>query len=83
MNTCYNPGMPARDATVHKHYRLNERKIRRAQKLLGAATETETIERALDDLIAERERTRLTLEAHRRFLQSGIQIQDVLGKLEP
>ncbi len=67
---------------AHKHFRLDARKIKRAQKLLGAATETETIERALDELIGERERDRLAWEAHERFLLSGIELRDVYGNLE-
>jgi hypothetical protein len=66
----------------HKHYVLDEKKIKRAQKLLGTATETETIERALEEVITERERRRAARRAHKRFLKSGIQIQDVYGVLE-
>ena len=33
---------------VRKNVRLSQDKLTRAQRLLGAATETETIERALD-----------------------------------
>lgn len=65
----------------HKHYVLDEAKIRRAQKLLGTKTETETIERALDEVITERERIRVAWQAHERFLKSGIQIRDVYGVL--
>jgi len=75
--------MPGAKAQIrHKHYRLDLRKIQRAQKLLGTRTETETIERALEELIAERERDRRVEAAHRRFFTSGIAIQDVYGKLE-
>ena len=65
----------------HKHFRLDAEKIKQAQKALGTATETETIERALDAVIAESERNRLALRANTRFLKSGIQIEDVYGKL--
>ena len=71
----------ARTRTVHKHFRLNPLKIRRARRLLGAGTETETIERALDEAISERERTRLAWKAQERFLKSGVVIEDVYGKL--
>ncbi len=57
-------------------------KIKRAQKVLRAKTETETIERALDFTITEHERTRLALEANERFLRSGGEIKDVFGKLD-
>jgi hypothetical protein len=66
---------------VHKHYRLDVGKIRRAQKLLNAGTETQTIERALDVVIAEHERNRAAREANERFVKSGILIRDVYGRL--
>jgi SOS response regulatory protein OraA/RecX len=68
--------------TVHKHYRLSGDKIRLAQRLLGARTETEAIERALDEVIAEHERRRIVERAQERFLRSGITLQDAYGKLE-
>ena len=67
--------------TVHKHFRLDDVKLKRAQKALRAATETETVERALDMAIAEHRRNRLAVEANRRFVQSGIVIRDVYGAL--
>jgi ribosomal protein S4 len=66
----------------HKHFRLDGRKIKRAQRVLRTGTETETIERALDLVIAEDERNRLAAEANERFVESGIEIADVYGKLE-
>lgn len=72
----------AKRRVSHKHFRLDSSKIRRAQRLMRASTETETIERALDRVIAEEESNRLIAEAHERFFRSGIQIKDVYGKLE-
>jgi hypothetical protein len=66
---------------AHKHFRLDVSKIKRAQRLLKAGTETEALNRALDVVIAEHERNRLTREANERFVRSGIQISDVYGKL--
>jgi hypothetical protein len=66
----------------HKHFQLDAVKIRRAQKLLKAKTETEAIERALDFAIDEHEKNRLVAEANERFLRSGVEIKDVYGKLE-
>lgn len=66
----------------HKHFRLDPVKIKRAQKVLRAGTETETIERALDLVISEHERIRLPVEANDRFVTSGIDIKDVYGTLE-
>jgi hypothetical protein len=65
----------------HKHFRLDSWKISRAQKLLRAETETETIERALDLVLSEHRRNLLAWEANERFLQSGIEIKDVYGKV--
>jgi hypothetical protein len=69
----------AKGKSRHKHYVLDEAKILRAQKLLGTKTETETIERALEEVIRERERNRSAWRAHERLLRSGIQIRDVYG----
>jgi hypothetical protein len=66
----------------HKHFQLDAAKIKRAQKVLRAKTETETIERALDLAIAEHQRNRSVLEATERFVKSGIDIEDVYGTLD-
>ncbi len=66
----------------HKHFRLDPVKIKRAQRVLHAVTETEAIERALDLVISEHDRIRLTVEANERFVTSGIDIKDVYGTLE-
>jgi len=65
----------------HKHFQLDSVKIKRAQEVLRAKTETEAIERALDLAIAEHESNRLALEATERFVKSGITIDDVYGTL--
>jgi hypothetical protein len=67
---------------VHKHFRLDPVKIKRAQRVLRAGTETEAIERALDLVISEHERVRLAVEANERFVTSGIDIKDLYGTLE-
>jgi Arc/MetJ family transcription regulator len=67
--------------TVHKNFRLDPAQIARAQKVLGASTETETIVRALDHVISEAERNRLALQANQKFLSSGIVIEDAFGSL--
>jgi len=71
----------ARNRIAHKHFRLNAAKIRRAQRVLRADTETETVDRALDQVIAEHERNRLTREANERFVKRRIEIRDVYGIL--
>ena len=66
---------------AHKHFQLDAMKIKRAQKVLKAKTETEAIERALDLAIAEHEKNRLAIEATERFVKSGVDIKDVYGTL--
>ena len=65
-----------------KQFRLDPRKLKRAKRLLGASTEHEALDRALDEVIIEHERNRRALEANERFLSSGIQIRDVFGRSE-
>jgi hypothetical protein len=67
---------------LHKHFRLDAVKLQRAQKVLAAATETETVERALDLAISEHERNKKAAVANRRFLKSRIRIRDVYGNLD-
>lgn len=67
---------------AHKHFQLDVVKIKRAQKILRAKTETEAIERALDFTINEHESNRLAFEANERFFKSGGVIKDVYGKLD-
>ena len=74
--------MPTTRARAHKHFRLDAVKIRRAQKVLQAGTETEAIERALDLVISEYQRNRLAEEANERFVKSGIGVKDVYATLE-
>ena len=70
----------------HKHLILNQTKIAKAQKILGAKTDTETVERALDKIIDEAEANRQAWAAHQRFIKDGIregvQILDVFGRLD-
>lgn len=73
----------AKSHTMHKHFRLDSIKLKRAQKVLAARTETETVERALDLAISEHERNRLAAEANQRFLKSEIVIRDVFGSPGP
>lgn len=71
----------AKNHILHKHFRLDAAKLKRAQKILEARTETETVERALDLAISEHERNRLTAEVNRKFVSSGLVIRDVFGVL--
>ena len=67
--------------TKHKHLLLDQEKIEKAQKALGARTETETIERALEIVIGEDEKNRRAWTATEKLLKSGIEIKDVFGHL--
>lgn len=71
----------AKGRIIHKHFRLDAVKLKRAQKVLETTTETETVERALDLAIAEHERNKLVADANQRFLRSGVVIRDVFGTL--
>lgn len=51
----------------HKHLRVNQAKLSRLKKVLGAATETEAIDKAMDYLLAENE----ILKALRRAKGKG------------
>jgi hypothetical protein len=74
--------MPIRTRrAVPKNFRLDPSQINRARKALAATTETETIVRALDFVIAEAARNRATAKANQTFLKSGISIRDAFGSL--
>jgi len=65
--------MTTRSDKVRKNLRLSQAKLNRAKRILGAATETETIEQALD-LVAFREE----VMAGVRRLAGSKSLQDVL-----
>ncbi len=71
--------MAARNRRL-KHFRLDPVKIKRAQRILSAATQTEAIDRALDLVISNYEASRLVTEANERFVRNGIGIKDVLRR---
>ena len=72
----------SRVAVVHKHFRLDAAKLKRAQKLLNAPTATATVERAIDLAILEHERNRIANRAHERFISTKAAVRDVYGVLE-
>lgn len=69
------------EAKKHKHYWLGETKILKAKKLSGIKTETEAIETALDEVIADREHDKRAWTATERLLKSGVKIEDVFNRL--
>jgi len=71
----------AESVIVHKHFRLDKNKLKRAKALFDVSTETEAVNRALDLAIEEHERNLIVAKAHREFVESGIEIQDVFGSL--
>jgi cbb3-type cytochrome oxidase cytochrome c subunit len=73
---------PATHTQKNKHMILDQTKLKKAQKVLGTKTETETIERALEQVISEAEKNRRAWAAHEKFIKSGIQIKDVFGRVD-
>ena len=69
-------------ARQNKHLILDQVKLKKAQKVLGARTETETIERALEQVIRDAEKDRRTWAATEKLIRSGIQIKDVFGRVD-
>ena len=76
------PMASIKTAIAHKHFRLDTVKLKRAQKVLQAPTETEAIERALELVLSEHQRDRQAVEANQRFFRSGVTIRDVYRTLD-
>ncbi|HQU92569.1 MAG TPA: hypothetical protein PLK77_09745 [Pyrinomonadaceae bacterium] len=70
----------------NKHFILNQKKLDKAKKILGAATETETVEIALERIISEAEANKKARAAHDKFVKAmvegGHEIIDVYGNLD-
>jgi dsRNA-specific ribonuclease len=64
-----------------KYFVQDKTKLKRAQEYLGTRTETETIERALDAVIAASERDGNLRRANKCFIKSGVEIRDVFARL--
>ena len=64
-----------------KHLLLDPNQLKKAQRVLGAKTETETIERALALVISEAEKDRRAWAATEKLVRSGIAITDVFGRV--
>lgn len=69
-----------------KHVVINQPRLKKAQELLGAKTESETIERALERVITDAQTDKDVWAAHQRFVKGLVrdetQIIDVFGRLE-
>jgi hypothetical protein len=59
--------IPVNMAIRHKHLKIDQSKIDKARRLFGVKTEQETVERALDLVIAEAP----ILRAHKKIKGSG------------
>ena len=57
---------------VPKHFRLDETLIKNAQKILGAKTETETIESALSDVIYQERMRKFIEQTKGKFKFEGL-----------
>jgi hypothetical protein len=70
----------------NKHFVLNQTNLKKAQKVLGTKTETETIETALEMVLNEAERNKKAWSANENFVKSavkqGLLIEDIFGRLE-
>jgi hypothetical protein len=64
-----------------KHLLLDPNKLKKAQQVLGAKTETETVERALALVISEAEKDRRAWMATEKLVRSGVAITDVFGRV--
>lgn len=69
-----------------KNVVLTHAKVARAKDLLGARTESEAIEKALERVIDEESRNREAWNAHdafaREMIENGFEIEDVFGRLK-
>jgi Bacterial antitoxin of type II TA system, VapB len=57
---------------VAKHFRLDQTLIKTAQKILGAKTETETIESALSDVIYQERMRKFIEQTKGKFKFEGL-----------
>lgn len=73
------------DNRRNKHFLLNQSRLKQAQRVLGARTETETVELALERVITEAERDEQAQIYQDKFIKAAIkdnlQIEDVFGRL--
>lgn len=56
-----------------KHFRLDEKMIKDAQKILGSKTETEAIETALAEVIYQEKMRRLIEQTSGKFAFEGVE----------
>jgi hypothetical protein len=70
----------------NKHFVLNQTSLKKAQKVLGTKTETETIEIAIEMVLNEAEKNKKAWSANENFvkkaLKEGLLIENAFGRLE-
>jgi hypothetical protein len=64
----------------NKHFVLDQTKLKKAQRALGAKTETETIERALTLVLSVAETERRAWAATEKLIRGHMPIVDVFGR---
>lgn len=74
----------AAEGRKNKHFLISQKRLKKAQRVLGARTET--IEPALERVVSEAERNARARQAQDKFLKAALrdnlQIADVFGRLE-
>jgi hypothetical protein len=69
--------MPTTKKPVFKRYKLDANKVKRIQRILKAKTEQEALEQLVQTIIDND----IVDRAHRRLVNSGIDIVDTMGRL--
>ena len=59
--------------------RLDPAKLRKVQRLLGAKTASEAVDRAFDEIL----KNALLDRRHQKLVESGIEVEDVFGRSVP
>ena len=78
--------MSTTQSRKNKHFLLDQTRLKKARKILGTRTDTETIEIALERVISEAEANEKAWTAQDKFLKTavkeGLVIEDVFDRLE-
>ena len=61
----------------NKHFILDDNQLKLARKLIGAKSDTETIEIALTELINNQQRNLQVWKVTEKLIKSGIEVRDV------
>jgi hypothetical protein len=66
----------------HKHMVMDEKKLKRCQKLLGTKNERETVDKALELVLAEAEKDMAIEQLHKRITSRPVWIEDPYGRVK-